>query len=221
MMKALSGQGDSVDTEAILQKFDQLIQEARAYSAGDRSTENDYFRIRTSAMNLIKRTCGDESDHYRALEDLMKREHGANPYYLKHCLGIIEAARGDFAGGFLFDLRTQVAAEMLGECLDQAQHLLEQGYHIAAASLTGAVLEDSLRKVAKAKGVGVPERTTIDGLNVLLAKGGAYALTVQKQVTALADIRNNADHGHFDQVKKADVEDMLRWVVRFNSEYLG
>ncbi len=36
----------------------------------------------------------------------------------------------------------------------------------------------------------------------------------------LADIRNNADHGHFDKFKREDVEDMVKWVKRFGADYL-
>ena len=51
-------------------------------------------------------------------------------------------------------------------------------------------------------------------MNADLAKEGVYNKLVQKQVTALADIRNNAAHGHYDQFTKEDVTSMIKEVQR-------
>ena len=67
----------------------------------------------------------------------------------------------------------------------------------------------------------MPEKTTIDKLNTELTKAGVYDKLVLKRITGIADIRNNADHGHFDKFKKEDVEDMLKWVRRFSADFLG
>ena len=63
-------------------------------------------------------------------------------------------------------------------------------------------------------------RTEIDRLNADLASAGVYDKLVQKRITALADIRNNADHGHFDKFRREDVEDMVKWVRSFTADYL-
>jgi len=60
----------------------------------------------------------------------------------------------------------------------------------------------------------------IDSLNKDLAKNGLYDKLTQKMITAYADIRNNADHGNFKLVKKEDVDDMIKWVLRFVNENL-
>lgn len=121
----------------------------------------------------------------------------------------------------IFQVRAMVAAEVLDDFLEQAEHLLEQGFHVPAASLAGAVLEDTLRKLSEAKGISVPDKTSIDKLNAELAKAGVYDKLVLKRITAIADVRNNADHGNFDKSEKEDVEDMLKWVRRFSADFLG
>jgi hypothetical protein len=135
-------------------------------------------------------------------------------------LGILEAAEADFAGGLLLDLKALVEAEALGDFMEQAEALLSSGYHVPAASLSGAVLEDGLRRLCDTKGVAYPPKTKIDGLNNDLAKAGVYDKLIQKRITALADIRNNADHGHYEKFRQEDVEDMLKWVRRFLADYL-
>lgn len=181
----------------------------------------DYRRFRTEAMNLVKRVCGENSDHYQELKRLAEGERSSgNSFYFKDCFGVLQAAHLDFQGGYLFDLRSLVAAELLGDFIDQAETLVKDGYHVPAASLAGAVLEDTLRKLCHRNNIPVPEKTKIDKLNADLARAGVYNKLVQKRITALADIRNNADHGHFDKFSSDDVEDMVKWLRRFTADYL-
>lgn len=182
---------------------------------------DDYIRFRTEALNLIRRTCGENSDHYRTLLQIAESKESANnSYYMWACLGAVEAARNDFARGLLFDIRSLVSAEVIGDFLEQAEYLCEEGYHHSSVSLAGAVLEDVLRRLCEARGILVPDRTKVDRLNAELAKAGVYEKLVQKRITAIADLRNNADHGHFDKVPLEEARDMVKWVRRFVTEML-
>ena len=120
----------------------------------------------------------------------------------------------------LFDLRRLISAELLGNLLEQAEFLVTEGYHVPAASLAGAVLEDTLRKLCDKHGITYPKKTKIDSLNSELAKRGIYTQLTQKQITAWADVRNNADHGHFDKFTAPDVAEMVKWVRRFAEEQM-
>jgi hypothetical protein len=63
-----------------------------------------YLRIRTEAMNLVRRSCGENSDHYRELRRLADSNDSANNgFYLIHVMGVLEAAKLDFDAGLLFD----------------------------------------------------------------------------------------------------------------------
>lgn len=183
--------------------------------------QNDYYRFRTESMNLIRRSCREDSDHYRELKRIAEtKETSTNSYYFVHCFGVLEAAQRDFEAGILFDMRALITAEVLGDFMEQAEALLEGGYHVPAASLAGAILEDTLRKLCEKHSITIPEMTKIDRLNATLAGAGIYDKLVQKRITALADIRNNADHGHFDKFAKSDVEDMVKWTRGFAADYL-
>lgn len=211
----------------IVTQFAKLIEEGRnilracgyrfhrEFTWAKMPSDDDYFRLRTRTSNLVRKACGENSAHLRELEGIGKESHE-----LPKVVGVLEAAKADLEGGFLFDLKALVEAEILGDFLDQARALLAAGHHVAAASLAGAVLEDTLRKMSDAAKVAYPASTKIDSLNVELAKATVYDKLTQKQITAWADLRNNADHGHFDKVKSADVEDMIKWVQRFASEHL-
>lgn len=181
----------------------------------------EYLKFRTSALNLIRRACGENSDHYRQLRQIAEdKQNKDNSYYMHQCVGVVHAALEDFSRGLLFDLKALVAAELLGDFLDQAEHLATQEYHVPAASLAGAVLEDGLRQLCQKHSIPIAAKTNIEALNVALAKATVYDKLVQKQITAFADLRNNADHGHFAKVSLHDVVEMIKWIRRFGSTYL-
>ena len=216
--------------DLIKHQFTSLLEEGRQMlrAAGWNGTEmqrhppqQDYFRFRTAALNLVRRSCGENSDHYRELKRLSEaKESATNAYYTMHCLGVLEAAHHDFEAGLLFDMRSLIAAELLGDFIEQTETLLAAGYHVPAASLGGAILEDTLRKLCERHGVPIPDSSKIDRLNAELARALVYDKLVQKRITAIADIRNNADHGHFDKFRREDVEDMVKWMRSFAADYL-
>lgn len=182
--------------------------------------DNDYTRFRTEGMNVVRRSCGEESDHYRELTRLAQaKESSNNSFYFVHCVGVVEAGNGTstVASYSIFDIWL---AEVLGDFIEQAEALLRAGYFVPAASLTGAVLEDTRRKISEKNSIAVPTSMKIDSLNSELARAGVYDKLVQKRITAFADIRNNADHGHFSKFKQGDVEAMLKWVRSFATDSL-
>jgi hypothetical protein len=217
--------------EKIELKFRKLLEEGSSIlnSAGwngqdygnNHPSDQDYQRWRTEALNLVKRVCGESSEHYSQLKHFTEdKDTKTNSYYFKDCFGILEAAHNDYKDELLFDVKTFIRAELLDDLLSQAEYLLSEGFYVPAASLAGAVLEDTLRKLCNSKNVTYPTLTKIDSLNVELAKIGLYDKLIQKEITAKADIRNNADHGHFAKFKKEDVEAMIKWIRRFCSDYL-
>jgi hypothetical protein len=89
----------------------------------------------------------------------------AFPSCVKVGKGILSAVREDLASGYLVNVRTLVAAEVLPDFVEMAQHLLETGYKDLAASLAGAVLGDGLRRIASNSGVKLKARDDLSSLN--------------------------------------------------------
>jgi hypothetical protein len=105
-----------------------------------------------------------------------------------------------------------------------AEHLLESGYKDPAAVLTGAVLEDTIRKLMVRENLPTVDakgkKLTIDPMNIALAKAGTYNVLVQKQVTSWADLRNSAAHGEFDKYDDEHVSHMLIGVRKLCTDHL-
>ena len=98
--------------------------------------------------------------------------------------------------------------------------------HVPAAVLTGAVLEDALRRLCQRqnppidtlKTDGSPK--TLDPLIVDLQKANVFNKAKADLLKSWAKTRNYAAHGEFNQFTRADVEAMIPGVKTFIADYL-
>ncbi len=135
-------------------------------------------------------------------------------------VGILRAALDDVEQGYLDTIQQMAAAEVFSDFIDQAKYLLDNGYLMPAASLAGAVLENGLRSLAARNDIAVNERDNLSALNNKLGDKDVYDRLRQKQVAVWTEVRDNADHGHFDRVKEGDVADLIKGVRGFLADYL-
>lgn len=167
----------------------------------------------TGCLNLLGRVFGAQSVHYEQFEKLSPELHLYGR--ASQALGTLRAAEDDYEQGLLFDTRLLIEAEVFDDFLDQAAHLLDSGYYQPAAVVIRSVLEDGLRKLCTKHEIALPTRPKLDTMNADLAKRGAYNKLTQKRITALADLRNRAAHGEWEEFTETDVEDMLRSTRQF------
>ncbi len=202
-----------------LQQIEQTKRyESSDYFSGNRIDNKMFLNWRVKSRNLLSVVCGTQSEHYRQfIESEKPQAYRDDSDVMADLRAVFLAAKEDFEGGYLNSLRSLVQAEVFGTELDQARALLDGGYSSAAAVIAGVVLETTLRQLCADQNLPVSK---LDRMNSDLAKAGAYNLLVQKRITALADIRNSAAHGHPEQFKDSDVADMIAYTGNFLSEYL-
>jgi len=154
----------------------------------------------------------------------IKQMSDYTPSALGDMLAVLRGIRDDYVNGFLDDLPLLVHAEIAGDYLAQAETLLSEGYHVPAAVLAGAVLEDALRKLCEEKGIPITkpsgERKGINAMNDDLAKASVYNKAKAHEIRAWADIRNDCAHGDGDKVKPEDVDRMIKGVRAFVADYV-
>jgi hypothetical protein len=97
--------------------------------------------------------------------------------------GVLVAVFEDLQAGFLTSVRRLIRAEVFTDFLDMAEHLHESGYHHAAVSLTGAVLEDGLRQIAEAASVKANRRDDLSGLNSNVRKSPCGLISAMQPTT--------------------------------------
>jgi len=171
-----------------------------------------------SCRHFVRIVAGEDSEYHKRLDELG----------LGNWLSAVETARAvlislseNYTEGWFTDLRQLAAAEVFDDFIEMAQHLCQLGYHVAAASLAGAVLEDSLRRLHLKKKVGaLVGESSISKLNDSLHKAGVYAQPEWRQVQVWGDIRNEADHAHFEKVDATGVAQMISGIRDFIVKHL-
>jgi hypothetical protein len=213
-------------------RFDELVSEVEQIEASKTQEHGHYGSYlhvdaekfdewRLKAKSLISRACGKDSEHFEAFSHMEKTQtFDANHDVLRRLKPIFSAARNDFQGGHLSSIRSLVQAELFDSELDQASELLEQGYKGPAAVVAGVVLETTLRDLCDQLSPSIPHGK-LDQMNGALAKAGVYNKLQQKRITAIADIRNSAAHGKWNDFSETDVADMIKDVQRFLADYLS
>jgi hypothetical protein len=117
---------------------------------------------RTQAISALQAILGDDNIYTSQFTKYANYQNGPEPG-----LEILRRVISDIENGYLRKTANIISAEVFGDFLEMADHLLEQGYKDPAASLCGAVLEDGFRRIAHNRNIEVK---TSDDLNSLKDK---------------------------------------------------
>lgn len=207
--------------EELIQRGEDPVKSLRLSSMGNFDVVELEFLSAwmTSGLALLSHVFGEESAYYREFSKISRVHDPQHFSSFKNALGVLKSAKEDYEGGYLFHLTNRITADVFADFLEQAAYLLEGGYHQPAAVMAGAVLEDGLRKLCDRQNIILPDKPKLDTMNADLAKSGLYGKLTQKEVTWLADLRNKAAHGQWDEFTQEDVKKMLPGVRSFMEKY--
>jgi hypothetical protein len=135
-------------------------------------------------------------------------------------VAILRAAKEDIERGLLNEWTILISAEVFDDLLEQAEHLLDNGYKDPAASLIGAVLEKKLRLMCEESDIPVSDKDNIGSLNQKLFQNNTFSKPQMRQVAHWQSIRDSADHGKFEDYKTENVKNMLEGVRNFLASQL-
>ncbi len=205
---AIVGQADAARNTAV-----------SSHDYGTTLCEERFATFRASGLSYLRGVFGADHPYYT---DFDSRVVDARPFDLSVGMGIITAAREEIEGGWLRSTRGLISAEIFGDFLEMAHHLLEEGYKDAAAVVAGSALEEHLRHLADASGVpstvdrgGREAPKKADQLNSDLAAAKVYSKLEQKNVTAWLGIRNSAAHGEYGEYEQSHVSLMVEGIRQF------
>ena len=170
----------------------------------------------TNVISLFRQVFGNPGVHTQHFQAAYNEFRG---YYsdFEPLSALLEAAREDYEGGYIFSIQGLVKAEVLSDALEQAQELLKNGYKDPACVLVGVSLETAVKHLAEKNGLPTGK---LDRMNNDLAKQGTYNIAKQKQITAWADLRNKAAHGDWSAYSNSDVLAMHSGVQQFVADFL-
>lgn len=177
-----------------------------------------YAEWKSQSLSFLHRTLGSKDVYVRQFESSVE---STKKYDVEEGRGILRAVMEDIKNNYLIKVQTLVASEIFSNFLEQAQHLLDNGYKNPAASLVGGVLENGLRKIGTIRGTKIKDSDDISILNHKLADSEIYTRLIQNKIQVWNNVRNNADHGHFDQYSEMEVKEMLKGVQDFLGNYMS
>jgi len=191
----------------------------RSNEYGEWVDEGAFAAFRSASLSFVANVFGQKHPYYT---DFAERAIVPEPSHVRLGSGIINAAKGELAGGWIRTTRGLVSAEIFGDFLEMADHLVSEHYKDAAAVIAGSSLEEHLRQIAQTLGVPttvakggdfVPKKA--DTLNADLAGATAYSKLDQKSITAWLDLRNKAAHGRYGEYDEVQVRLMIEGIRQF------
>lgn len=198
--------------------------------AHENADSQEWYEAASIAQSVIHDTLGSGHPSMRALQEAVKE--GSWTKLLGACKAVIAL----YDVGALPSPTLRIAHEIEGDILDIAQAQV-QAAEVAgetsakqvglaiAAFLSGASLEDALRRLSDTAGLEYDsQRTTIAKLQAVLYQPSKNIEVItqseNKQITAWGDTRNKADHGKFGEITQTEVVTMLIGVRAFVDKYL-
>lgn len=188
--------------------------------------EQLFVQWKTSVASLLARLFGDDTPTCAAFLSATKSHtYGKRHDHFDRLVAVFRSAKEEYQGGYLFDVRNLVHAEVFSDELEQAEHFLNQGYKTPAAVTAGVVLETTLHKLCEQNGVDVltdkGKEKTADTLIADLAKQNVFNKMRADQLRAWMKTRNSAAHGQPDEFTDKDVELMIQGVRDFVANQLS
>lgn len=162
--------------------------------------------------NIIELVFGHKSAHFRHFEELTKKgvEHSPQIYPI---IGILNGALDDLKKGYLLGQEFILASEVFDSVLEQATHLVQTGYKDPAAVLARIVLENSLKRLARAE--GIEDTLKASKINDELRDTGRYPKVQWRMIQSWLDIGNAAAHGKFNEYNDYEVKQSIKGIERF------
>ena len=199
-------------------------------------SEEEFVPWAAQGLHLLELTFGKQSIYYEEFKQTYEQSKTSFTAF-QACVNLLNKARKDFSEGWLVSVRQLASAEVFEDLLEMASHLHSEGYHLAAIAVTGAVLEDNLRKLCVKNEVRWEGHSSIGKVNKALYRKGVYEQSEWHHVQGWSDLRNRADHGKVSNSERqsvsdekgeplpiadpAEVKGMVSGVRAFVAKYLG
>jgi hypothetical protein len=180
------------------------------------SDEVDYpswLKWNTSVLNLVQRTFGEHSPHFINFSKAVSEYcHDSNS--LRVARAVFDAAKEDFEGGYIFNLKSSISGEVVGDFVALAKLALSDGNKDVAAVLSSAALEDALKRFAFQNALDVQDKDMQQVVNALKGKG-LVGGTQKSLLDTMPKIRDYAMHVNWDKIRAEDVSSVVGFMEQF------
>ena len=208
-LQELINVGDSIT-------YDKYLMRKSGQSYADGTDSKALHAWLNNVSNILNTLFGPQSPqvkHFIAVlpdNSLGLVEHTHHIYPI---IGVLQGALDDLEHGFLIGQEFLIAGDVFDSVLEQAKYLVDTGYKDPAAVLARVVLEDALKRIARAEGIDDTLRAS--QLNDELRKASRYHRPQWRRIQAWLDVGNAAAHGKFDEYTADDVKNAINGIEQF------
>jgi len=182
----------------------------------------EYHQWFNSVANLINFVAPTNSIFIVECNRLMNDiglQKGLHIRFVKKMYGLLNSALEDWKAGFLRKIEYIVAAETFDDFLDHAALYHKGNKKIESSVLASAVLEDTLKKIAKKNEVN-PKGLSIEHLIDELIKKDVFTPVKGKRIKGFASVRNHALHAEWDEFDIQDVGELIKGLKDLIDQFL-
>jgi uncharacterized protein YutE (UPF0331/DUF86 family) len=212
----------------VLKRIDELI--TRGNAAARSQSSQDYWMQDvveaqswfSSAANAIHQVAPPGSFYRSELQRIVELEDlkGGFPVSsVQKLLGLLQSVQLEAQAGLLVKLEDQVVASALDDFLDHATQYHKAGKVNEAAVLASAVLEDTIKRIARKAEIAVGG-VSLEPLIDELTKHGVFTQVKAKRLKSYAAVRNHALHAEWEKLDIRDVGAQLSGLRELLDEHL-
>ena len=222
------------NTDIILKRINEIIRQAEDIINKKEARRVTY--IISSIQNILQNVySGKVPDHlnYEYFIENIFPKISSQPQYIPRYkkidklivyLEAFKAFRDDLKSSLISHLSNIVSVDIFNNLIDQATQLRENNtepLNRAACVLTRIVLEDTLLKLCKNKGISLSNNKASIANNEL-KRNNIYGQAKWREIQSWLDIGNKAAHPNpeFKMINEIDMDNMINNVKRFTELYL-
>jgi hypothetical protein len=185
-------------------------QNSRDYYLNDQHSADGQKWLYTT-QSLISRTAPKGSLYITQLEQLIAdgRQYSRPAYHiLEKLTGLLEALLYDVKAGHLSTWEQNISAQNFDEFLDYAEHFHKGGKKMESSVIASAVLEDTLKRIAKKSELS--SDGALEEVVNRLTEANVITAVKKKRIQSFAGVRNKALHAEWEEFDIRDVGDLIK-----------
>lgn len=214
--------------EVIDRRFAELLEEGKTlnlrihdYWIQDKVV--DFLKWISSAVNLVNmidQSNGIFISECKKVQQDATIGHSGIPSYLFHAIyAVLKGAHDEWQRGLLRKIEYIIVAETFDDFLDHAEYYHKGNKKIESSILASAVLEDTIKKIARKNGIDSKGKS-LESLIDELTKAEVLTPVKAKRIKSYSAVRNHALHAEWDNIDIQDVGILISGVRVLIENYL-
>jgi hypothetical protein len=173
----------------------------------------------TNLISLIDQSNGTFVAECKRIMQDQEIQKGIPSRIVQKMYGLLAASQDEWQRGLLRKVEYIVVAEAFDDFLDYASSYHKGNKKIESSVLGSAVLEDTVKRIARKNGIEAKGKS-LELLIDDLLKAGIFTPVKAKRVKGFGSVRNHALHAEWDEFDIRDVGELISGVRELIDDFL-